>query len=118
MLLIKLANYSRHTPGREGYNERACVAVISIKCQTHVIKTSQARFSSGQHPALEFTIVDTATGLAGMQRRCTQNPRFLCRFALISNINESPSKPIVITRFLFLLFHCFIRHLYLIYLNA
>lgn len=50
---------------------------VSIKRQTHVIKTSQARFSPGQHPALEFTTSNMATGLAGMQavvRRIRETP--------------------------------------------
>lgn len=63
ILLISVLDYSGQTSG--GKNKRACVAVVSIKCQTRVIKTSQARFSPGQHPALEFTTAGMATGLAG-----------------------------------------------------
>lgn len=33
----------------------ACAILVSIKCQLCVIKTSKARISPGQHPALEFT---------------------------------------------------------------
>lgn len=77
---LRRTNVGRRRWGTRG-RRRACVAVVSIKRQAHVIKTSQARFSPGQHPALEFTSTRTSQ----------QVPRETRAVPLLRRIREIPA---------------------------